>query len=635
MKLQEQLSERLANPDLTSSERARLRCQFAKELEQSGDYKGACEAMGELWRGAGERPALSILDEETAAEVLLRAGAITGWLASINQIADAQEKAKDLISESINVFEALRRTEKVCECRAEIAVCYWRQGALDDARIILQEVLERLGDANAELRAIALLRLAMVEKVATRLHDALRLHMEAAPLFEASTNHTLKGKFHGEFGTVLKNLGAAEHREDYVDRAFVEHEAASFHFEKAGHKVYCACVENNLAMLFLTVGKYDEAHKHLNRAQRMLTDLKDSVHLAQANETRAKVLLAEGRNSEAETVVRLAVQTLQRGGEQSLLAEALTTLGTALARMGKHARARQTLENAVNVAEQSGDLAAAGRAALTIVEELSEQSTPGELCSYYEQAAERLINSQQPNIPTRLIAGARLIIRLFKTTQIEPESIPTDWQGFSFRKAIHRYERLLIERALKDANGVVTRAAQLLGFKHHHSLIAMLKNRHRALLSARSPVVTRKSSIMRGSSTRTRQATDKQSQPITILHVEDNEEVANTVRDTLESNDWRVEACADGVTALRRLASDTHYDLLLFDNELPGLDGLELVRTARKLPHRRRTPIVMFSASDVEADAWKAGVDAFLKKPEDVAEITSMISRLLMSKGKC
>ncbi len=65
----------------------------------------------------------------------------------------------------------------------------------------------------------------------------------------------------------------------------------------------------------------------------LFTRLKDSVHLAQVDETRARVLLAEGRVVDAEKVSRRAVRTLEKGDEHSLLAEALTTHGVALARL--------------------------------------------------------------------------------------------------------------------------------------------------------------------------------------------------------------------------------------------------------------------------------------------------------------
>jgi len=49
----------------------------------------------------------------------------------------------------------------------------------------------------------------------------------------------------------------------------------------------------------------------------------------------------------------------------------------------------------------------------------------------------------------------------------------------------------------------------------------------------------------------------------------------------------------------------------------------------RKMTHRRRMPIIMLSASDYETDAWRVGVDAFLKKPDQINALPSTINRLL------
>ena len=102
----------------------------------------------------------------------------------------------------------------------------------------------------------------------------------------------------------------------------------------------------------------------------------------------------------------------------------------------------------------------------------------------------------------------------------------------------------------------------------------------------------------------------------------------------LAAEDWHVDLCKDGDTGLRKLTGSDHYDLVLVDNDLPGLSGLELVQRARKMTHRRRTPIVMLSASDHETEAWAAGVDAFLKKPKQINELTSTLARLLKADTK-
>lgn len=94
MIISSQLLHQIADPTLSHNERARLRCQLAKELEDIGNYEAAREAMGQLWSRVGERPLLDELDEATAAEVLLRAGVLTGWIGSVKQIEGRRRRPK-------------------------------------------------------------------------------------------------------------------------------------------------------------------------------------------------------------------------------------------------------------------------------------------------------------------------------------------------------------------------------------------------------------------------------------------------------------------------------------------------------------------------------------------------------------
>ena len=115
----------------------------------------------------------------------------------------------------------------------------------------------------------------------------------------------------------------------------------------------------------------------------------------------------------------------------------------------------------------------------------------------------------------------------------------------------------------------------------------------------------------------------------TILYVEDDELLRLTVQGTLESEGWRVESCCDGLAALARIESAESYHLLLFDNELPGASGLELLRHVRMIPARQHTPVVIISATDSTHEAHRAGADAFLKKPDDINRLVSTIANLL------
>src|SRR6185503_5323267 len=207
MTLRASLIRELVNPNLSVGGRAELCCELAKEFENQGEYEQAREVLSGLWPRMDQRPKLAGLEQSTSAEVLLRVGTLTGWIGSKNQIADAHERSKNLISESLTLFESFGSRKKIAEAQTELALCYWRTGEVNEARDLLNDALSRL-TIDSELKAKAVLRLAIVEKRADRYSKALRVLTKHAALFEKINNQTLKGCYHQTLGDVLENLWA-------------------------------------------------------------------------------------------------------------------------------------------------------------------------------------------------------------------------------------------------------------------------------------------------------------------------------------------------------------------------------------------------------------------------------------------
>ncbi|MDQ2936550.1 MAG: tetratricopeptide repeat protein [Acidobacteriota bacterium] len=504
------------NTSSSLSERAQLYCSRAKELEEAGEFEEARSALTEFWQRIGDRPRVDGLNPIARAEVFLRAGALSGWIGSARQITGAQEIAKDLISEAGRIFEEASLSERVAEARVDLAICYWREGAFDEARVSLDAALTQLGNIQSEQRLRALLNRAIVEKVCKQYEAALETHREAASLFEASSNNTLKGKFHNEYATVLKNVGLAGNREDYIDHALVEYSAASFHAEQAGNKRFLALVENNVGYLFLQLGRLREAQEHLDLARSLFTSLKDKGMVAQVDDSRARVFIAEGQLTKAESLARSSVRALEEGDELSLLAEALTTHGTVIARLGNFSKARATLEKAIRTAHNAGDPESGGVASLAMVEELTGHLPFSDLLAYYRAAESELENSQHPGIKTRLGTCARLLLatrsagaddravesfqsKLRPSQQVSPALMGSSGYSTasSLEEQVLHFEGALIKQALESSDGSVTRAARMLGITHQ-GLAFILNGRQKDLLTARRPVKRRRRSIMRG-----------------------------------------------------------------------------------------------------------------------------------------
>ena len=176
-------SPKLDTSHLSANQAADLRCRTALELKESGQYDATLEVMFPMWKGIGSRPNLKGLHDVVAAEVLLTTGILTRWLGNRSEIKEADDYARDLITESIRLYEEAGDSKKVAEARTELAYCYWRVGAHDEARIYFNEALKRL-TTEGNTRANALIGLSFVAWSESRYNEALKVLTNNAPLFE-------------------------------------------------------------------------------------------------------------------------------------------------------------------------------------------------------------------------------------------------------------------------------------------------------------------------------------------------------------------------------------------------------------------------------------------------------------------
>lgn len=459
-------------------------CAEAKKLMSAGNYEAAREALAGLW-SIGDRPRIDGLPPTEQAEVLLRVGALSGWLGSSRQAPGAQGFAKDLISESIRAFELLGDQEKIAEAQSDLALCYWREGAMDEARVWFREAQAKATEPANRLRILA--RSTTVEFSSNRFTEALALLNQAAPLLDRVEDDSALGCYHMQRAVVLRRLGGAEN----LDLALIESTAASIHFEQANHRRYFARCENNTGIILRHLGRYDEALEHLERARRTLIELGDVGTAAQVNDTRARVFIDQQRYVEAEKLAFLSASALEAGDEQSLLADALETQGVALARMGRYPSALGTFKRAAHIAETAGDVELSGRVFLTVMEELKSFLSPIEVGTMYQEADRRLGDQSCTDSMVRLRACARLATA--NTATSKTESSVT--RG-SFEQEVHNRESELIKAALDESNGSVTRAARMLGLTHQ-GLCYIINHRHQQLLGARAPIRIRRKSIIK------------------------------------------------------------------------------------------------------------------------------------------
>lgn len=115
-----------------------------------------------------------------------------------------------------------------------------------------------------------------------------------------------------------------------------------------------------------------------------------------------------------------------------------------------------------------------------------------------------------------------------------------------------------------------------------------------------------------------------------ILLVEDNRDILANLADFLELKGYSVDCAQDGVAGLH-LATTEHYDLIVLDVMLPGLDGYTLCQRLRD-EVRRNTPVIMLTARDQLDDrlqGFRSGADDYLVKPFAMSELVARIDAVL------
>jgi DNA-binding response OmpR family regulator len=117
-----------------------------------------------------------------------------------------------------------------------------------------------------------------------------------------------------------------------------------------------------------------------------------------------------------------------------------------------------------------------------------------------------------------------------------------------------------------------------------------------------------------------------------VLIVEDQDDVREVIRITLEMEDFEIHEASDGAVGLEQ-AARLRPDILLLDVMLPGgIDGLQVCQRIKQDRTLRRTKVVMLTARDQAADrkaAARAGADHYLVKPFSPIELLEVVSRLL------
>lgn len=118
-----------------------------------------------------------------------------------------------------------------------------------------------------------------------------------------------------------------------------------------------------------------------------------------------------------------------------------------------------------------------------------------------------------------------------------------------------------------------------------------------------------------------------------LLLIDDDRELCQLLSEYLGSDGFDIDSCHDGDKALQK-ACGRHYDAIILDVMLPGVQGLEVLRRLRAIPVD--TPVLMLTARGEDTDrivGLELGADDYLAKPCNPRELAARLRAILRRTG--
>ena len=123
----------------------------------------------------------------------------------------------------------------------------------------------------------------------------------------------------------------------------------------------------------------------------------------------------------------------------------------------------------------------------------------------------------------------------------------------------------------------------------------------------------------------------KKADKVTILVVDDEPNIVQTLQDRLEMNEYTVITASNGQEGLK-MAQQEKPDVILLDVIMPVMDGHEMLEVLRKQPECDDISVIMLTARSQTQDIARANacnIDDYIVKPFDLSELLEKIETVL------
>jgi tetratricopeptide (TPR) repeat protein len=324
--------------------RAEATVRSAWDSERRGEYEVGLLCFSEEWAAGEYSPDISGLPEELAAELRLRFASLLGYQGHLRKIKDSQVRARDILTESLAVFERLGNAEKAAECENHIALSYSRTGEYRESRTWLDAAMARNLQPTSIHRLATIMYGMLIDSSEMSFDPVLVTFRRYEELFSEWADDWIGSSFYVIAGVAFGELGRSEQALRCFEMGIARAEHSSI-------KPSLASIQNELAHLYMSLGRYEKAHASVDRGIELYRDIGDESREGMLLDTKATIYLQQGNFDAGLTTIERAISVLKDGENKGFLAEAYATEGKILVWLDDFSGGVSALFEAVQLAQ--------------------------------------------------------------------------------------------------------------------------------------------------------------------------------------------------------------------------------------------------------------------------------------------
>lgn len=334
-------------------------------LERSGRFEEGLVSLSEDWRADGILPETSGIPEPHAARLQLRFAALLGYQGHIARLKSSQLRARDILTACLASFEGRGEAESAAECENHIALTYWRTGEFQEADVWLEAAAHR-DLAENSLTRLSTIKVKMIVNIGKQqFEENVELFSKNEIAIRKHGDEMLNGSCHLNVGIAFMELGQKNEALRCI-------ELAKFFYESGSINVYLGAVENELAHVYLSLGKFAQAHSAVDRGIKLFRKFGDETREGFLYDTKASISLEEGDLGSALMSAERAICVLRETENTGFLAESYLTEAKVLLNMGRFTSAVSALFEGVQLAKTNSGEAFASKLIEQFERELRE-----------------------------------------------------------------------------------------------------------------------------------------------------------------------------------------------------------------------------------------------------------------------